>query len=216
MCGPAKAECRCCSIVADMVDSIASMTDSSPIYESLAASVRRLIDATIRTEVANEVIAAATAKIDSVTSQLSAALMPGSFGQRAIEDGQGPASGNVVIGVRNPSAPPLVVHHESDGSVWTEFILGAAYEGPPGHVHGGVSAMILDHVLGATAHKPGRPAYTGTLTLRYHRPTPLQRPLRAEAWIESVQGAKTFAAGQVSDTDGATVFAEGVFIHPRT
>jgi len=75
--------------------------------------------------------------------------------------------------------------------------------------------MILDHVLGATAHKPGQPAYTGTLTVRYHRPTPLQRPLRADAWIESVDGVKTFAAGKVDDADGTTVSAEGVFIHPR-
>lgn len=198
-----------------MVDPIAAMADSSPAYEALATSVRRLIDATIRTEMKPETVAAAAAHIDSVTAQLSAALMPGSFGQRAVDDGQGPAAGNVVIGVRNPSAPPLVIHHESDGSVWTEFILGAAFEGPPGHVHGGVSAMILDHVLGATAHKPGQPAYTGTLTVRYHRPTPLQRPLRAEAWIESLDGVKTFAAGKVSDTGGTTVSAEGVFIHPR-
>jgi acyl-coenzyme A thioesterase PaaI-like protein len=199
-----------------MVDPIVAMADSAPEYEALAASVRRLIDATIRTEVNPETVASAAAGIDSITSQLSTALMPGSFGQRAVDDGQGPAAGNVVIGVRNPSAPPLVIHHGSDGSVWTEFILGAAFEGPPGHVHGGVAAMILDHVLGATAHKPGRPAYTGTLTLRYHRPTPLQRPLRAEAWIESVDGVKTFAAGKVSDTEGTTVSAEGVFIHPQS
>jgi len=115
-----------------MVDPIAATADSSPEYEALATSVRRLIDATIRTEVKPETVASAAAEIDRVTTQLSVALMPGSFGQRAIDDGQGPAAGNVVIGVRNPSAPPLVIHHESDGSVWTEFLLGAAYEGPPG------------------------------------------------------------------------------------
>lgn len=197
------------------MDSIAAMPDSSPIYESLAASVRRLIDATIRTEVGHDVIASAAAEIDNVTSQLSAELMPGTFGERIIDDGQGPASGNVVIGTRNPSAPPLVVHYESDGSVWAEFTLGAAYEGPPGHVHGGVSAMMLDHVLGATAHQPGRPAYTGSLTLRYHRPTPLRHPLRADAWIERTEGVKTFAAGELSDGSGVTVSAKGVFIHPR-
>jgi acyl-coenzyme A thioesterase PaaI-like protein len=204
-----------CSIVADMVDSIAAMTNSSPPYESLAISVRRLIDATIRTEVGHDVIAAATAKIDSVTSELSAAMMPGSFGERGVDDGQGLASGNVMIGPRNPSAPPLVIHHESDGLVWTEFVLGAAYEGPPGHVHGGVSAMILDHVLGATAHQPGRPAYTGTLTQRYHRRTQLNVALRCEAWVENREGVKTFAAGQISDAAGVTVSAEGIFIHPR-
>ncbi|OBI97348.1 PaaI family thioesterase [Mycobacterium asiaticum] len=199
-----------------MVDSFASMTDSLPVYETLAASVRRLIDVTIRTEVDHDVIADATARIDSVTAQLSAELMPGTFGQRDIDDGQGIASGNVVIGVRNPSAPPLVVHHEDDGSVWTEFNLGAAFEGPVGHVHGGVSALILDHVLGATAHRPGKPAYTGTLTLRYHKPTPLRQPLRADAWVDRIEGVKTFAVGQISGPAGVMVSAEGIFIHPRS
>lgn len=203
-------------MVTGMVDSFASMTDSLPVYETLAASVRRLIDVTIRTEVDHDVIADATARIDSVTAQLSAELMPGTFGQRDIDDGQGIASGNVVIGVRNPSAPPLVVHHEDDGSVWTEFNLGAAFEGPVGHVHGGVSALILDHVLGATAHRPGKPAYTGTLTLRYHKPTPLRQPLRADAWVDRIEGVKTFAVGQISGPAGVMVSAEGIFIHPRS
>lgn len=198
-----------------MVDSFAAMTNSSPVYESLATSVRRLIDATIRTEVDHDVIAAATAQIDAVTADLSTALMPGAFGERAVEDGQGIASGNVVVGARNPTAPPLIVNRENDGSVWTEFVLGAAYEGPSGHVHGGVSAMVLDHILGATAHQPGRPAYTGTLTVRYHRKTPLSRPLRARAWVERVEGVKTFAAGEIGDADGPMVSAHGVFIHPR-
>lgn len=53
-----------------------------------------------------------------------------------------------MIGVRNPIAPPVDLIRAEDGSVSADFHLGAAYEGPPGHVHGGVSAMILDHVLG--------------------------------------------------------------------
>jgi acyl-coenzyme A thioesterase PaaI-like protein len=122
----------------------------------------------------------------------------------------------VVIGSRNPVAPPLVIHEDADGAVYTEFELGAAYEGPPGHVHGGICAMILDHVLGATAHLPGKPAYTGTLTLRYLRGTPLGRPLRAEAHVDRIEGVKTFAVGHIADTEGITVQAEGVFIHPRT
>ena len=98
--------------------------------------------------------------------------------------------------------------------MWADFTLGAAYEGPPGHVHGGVCAMVLDHVLGATAHKPGRPAVTGTLSVRYLRGTPLG-PLRAEAHVDRVEGVKTFASGHIADAQGITVRAEGVFLHPR-
>jgi acyl-coenzyme A thioesterase PaaI-like protein len=184
------------------------------VNEPLAQSVRRLIDATIRTEVDDATLTTVQSKIDWATEQLSASLMPGSFGVRQTSDGQSKALGNVVIGLRNPVAPPLVLHHDADGLVWAEFILGAAYEGPAGHVHGGVCAMVLDHVLGATAHLPGKPAYTGTLTLQYVRGTPLG-PLRAEARVERVEGVKTFAVGHIADAEGVTVQAEGVFIHPK-
>lgn len=184
-------------------------------HEWLTGAVRRLIDVTIRTEVNPAAIAAATEKIDSATAQLSDSLLPGSFGVRTGSDGQPTALGNVVIGLRNPIAPPLVIQHGADGAVHTDFVLGAAYEGPAGHVHGGVCAMILDHVLGATAHQPGKPAVTGTLTLRYRRGTRLHRPLRAQAHIHRIEGAKTFAVGSITDSDGVTVEAEGVFIHPR-
>jgi acyl-coenzyme A thioesterase PaaI-like protein len=186
-----------------------------PAYQPLAESVRRLIDLTIRTEVDAIAVAAAKAHIDCAAEQLSEAVTPGSFGVREIVDGQSVASGNVAIGVRNPIAPPLMIHRDDDGAVWTEVTLGAAYEGPPGHVHGGMCALILDHVLGATAHQPGRPAYTGTLTLRYVRGTPLG-PLRAHAHVDRIDGAKTFAKGHIADSRGITVTAEGVFIVPTT
>jgi acyl-coenzyme A thioesterase PaaI-like protein len=186
------------------------------IYEPLAESIRSLIDVSIRTEVDASAVAEATAKIDSAAADLSATMTPNSFGVRHTDDGQSMAWGNVVIGVRNPVAPPLIIHHEPDGSVWTDFELGAAYEGPAGHVHGGVCALVLDHVLGATAHKPGQPAVTGTLTVRYLRGTPLGA-VHAEARVDRVDGVKTYAVGSISDSDGSvTVEAEGIFIHPKT
>ena len=196
------------------VTSSGEMAKLESVYRPLADSVRRLIDATIRTQAGPAAVAAARDKIDCATEELSVMLLPGSFGVRQADDGQAMAWGNVVIGLRNPVAPPLAITHEADGSVWADFTLGAAYEGPPGHVHGGVCAMVLDHVLGATAHQPGRPAYTGTLRIRYLRGTPLG-PLHAEARLDRVDGAKTFAVGHLSDSQGITVEADGVFIHPR-
>jgi acyl-coenzyme A thioesterase PaaI-like protein len=187
---------------------------SETVYEPLTQSVRRLIDAVIRSDTDEETVTKAQALVDEATELLGARLMPGSFGVRSTADGRNIAWGNVAIGLRNPIAPPLVIHHGPTGQVHTDVDLGAAYEGPPGHVHGGVCALILDHVLGATAHQPGEPAYTGSITVRYLRPTPLGR-LRAEARVDRVDGAKTFAVGQVADADGVTVEAHGVFIRPR-
>jgi acyl-coenzyme A thioesterase PaaI-like protein len=195
---------------------VPDFNDLAASYVPLAESLRRLIDVSIRSEVHHDVVASVMAKIDAATDELGAIACADSFGVRQADDGTSIAWGNVAIGLPNPVAPPLTVNHSADGSVWTEFVLGAAYEGPAGHVHGGFCALILDHVLGATAHLPGRPAVTGTLTLRYVRGTRLGRPLRAEARVDRVNGVKTFTSGHIADVEGATVQAEGIFIHPRT
>lgn len=185
------------------------------IYEPLASSVRELIDATVRTEVDAEAVAAAKAEIDSATARLRQKQLDGTYGVRYLATGERMAWGNVAIGVRNPVAPPLVMQHDpSSGKVWCDFELGAAYEGPPGHVHGGVAALVLDHVLGEAASDGVNPRFTGTITLRYVRATRLGR-LHAEAITTRVDGVKTFAAGHLADDEGVTVEAQGVFIQPR-
>jgi len=127
------------------------------IYESLTESVRALIDATIRTEVGADAVAAAKAEIDAATARLRTEQVDGSYGIRFTAEGDQMPWGNVVIGVRNPVAPPLIVEQSDDGGVFADFHLGAAYEGPPRHVHGGVAALVLDHVLGAAASSQERP-----------------------------------------------------------
>jgi acyl-coenzyme A thioesterase PaaI-like protein len=185
------------------------------IYEPLTQSVRELIDATIRTEVDEETVADATAQIDAATARLRSKQMPGPFGVRYTYDAGGMAWGNPVIGVRNPIAPPLVLNCDDSGRVWADFDLGAAYEGPPGHVHGGVCALVLDHVLGEAASGGlTRPAFTGTISCRYLRGTRLGA-LHTEATIERIDGVKTFAVGHLADDEGITVQAEGVFIVPK-
>ncbi len=187
---------------------------SEAAYAALTDSVRRLVDVTIRSQADLDRVAAAKATIDAAADDLSDALLPGSFGVQH-QDGRPLAWGNAVIGLRNALAPPLVVHHDTDGRVWADVTLGAAYEGPAGHVHGGICALLLDHILGATAHKPGQPAVTGTLTLRYELGTRLG-PLHVEAHVDRVDGVKTYAVGHIATADGVTVRAEGVFIHPRS
>ncbi|GFG75936.1 PaaI family thioesterase [Mycobacterium botniense] len=184
------------------------------VYEPLTRSVRALIDATIRTQVDFDVVAAAKAEIDSATARLQSKQLDGTFGIRYLSTGERMAWGNVAIGIRNPIAPPLEVHHDASGTVWCDFHLGAAYEGPPGHVHGGVAALILDHILGEAASDGVNPRFTGTISLRYVRATRLGH-LHAEATTTRTDGVKTFAVGHLADDDGVTVQAEGVFILPR-
>jgi acyl-coenzyme A thioesterase PaaI-like protein len=184
------------------------------VYQPLTESVRDLIDATIRTEVDEDTVAAVKAEIDAATARLRSRQCDGPFGVRYTTGGDRMAWGNPVIGIRNPIAPPLTIEQDADGRMFTDFYVGAAYEGPPGHVHGGVAALVLDHVLGEMAANAESPRFTGTITLRYLRPTRLGH-LHAEARITRTDGIKTYASGHLADEDGVTVEAEGVFIQPR-
>lgn len=182
-------------------------------YAPLADAVRELIDATIHTAADDDVVADARTAIEAVTKSLRQRTRPIGVSYRV--DGARPLTlGNAAIGLGNPIAPPLIIHHDGGGRCWSEFVLGSAYEGPPKLVHGGVSALVLDHMLGEAASEGlSKARFTGTITVKYLRGTPLG-PLRCEAWVDGKEGRKVFARGTISDAAGVTVEAEGVFIEP--
>ena len=184
------------------------------IYEPLTDSVRSLVDAAIRTEADAQTVAEVKRDIDAAIARLRERQLDGAFGVRVTESGESMGWGNAVIGIRNALAPPLFTHRDSEGRISADFHLGAAYEGPPGHVHGGVAALILDHVLGEAASPDRQPRFTGTITMRYLRPTKLGS-LRTEAIRIRSEGVKTYCSGHIADAEGITVEAEGVFITPR-
>jgi acyl-coenzyme A thioesterase PaaI-like protein len=185
------------------------------VFGGLADSVRALADASLRTTVAAEVVAEVQVQVDRATARLREELIPGSFGVSMSSTGHLRDHGNAVVGLRNPIAPPLVIDRSPDGRAWSSFSLGALYEGPPGLVHGGVAALVLDQMLGVAASAGGSPGMTGTLSLRYEQGTPLGG-CSAEAWIDRVEGVKTIVKGELRRADGAcTVRAEGIFILPR-
>jgi len=185
------------------------------IYEPLAESVRALVDATIRTTEDAETLAAVKNDIDAAVLRLRRNQIDGTFGETLLDNGATANWGNAVRGIRNALAPPVFSHIDESGRVSADFHLGAAYEGPPGHVHGGVSAMILDQLLGEAACPDRIPRFSGSVTYRYVRPAVLGA-LHAEAFRTHTEGAKTYCSAYIADTDGAIlVEAEGVFIMPR-
>ncbi|MDT4938293.1 MAG: hypothetical protein QOG80_1964 [Pseudonocardiales bacterium] len=127
--------------------------------------------------------------------------------------GEGISRHNPVTGPENAIAPPLYLEATPDGGVFGEATLGLVYQGPPGYVHGGVSALLLDHVLGVANHVAGDSGMTAQLTLRYRRPAPLFEPLTFAAHQLSVDGSKIRTTGSISARGEECVIAEGLFIN---
>jgi acyl-coenzyme A thioesterase PaaI-like protein len=121
-----------------------------------------------------------------------------------------------IVGPLNPIAPPVRMWADSARHVHGEVVLDAPYVGPPGLVHGGVLALIFDELLGAAAVINDCPGFTGTLTVKYLRGTPVRTPLTMEASVERVEGRKTFVTGEIRNGAAVTAVATGIFISTET
>ncbi|MGB0618956.1 MAG: PaaI family thioesterase [Myxococcota bacterium] len=117
-----------------------------------------------------------------------------------------------IIGLANPLAPPLSIARSGDRTARATATFGSAYEGPPGHVHGGWVAAAFDEVLGYVQSLGGNPGMTGRLITHYRRPTPLHVELRFEAQLVREEGRKIFTEAQVYAGDTLTAEAEGLFV----
>lgn len=118
---------------------------------------------------------------------------------------------SAFMGAANPIAPPMKLSMR-EGKVIGAVRFGDLYEGPPGHVHGGFVAAVLDEVLGAAQASTGRPGMTARLEVQYRAPTPLHSDLVATGWVERVEGRKIYAIGEVRFGDRVTAVAEGLFV----
>ena len=184
------------------------------LHVPLAEAIRELVDAAILTTTDEETVRSATTTVREVTARLRREQVPGTAGVHHNADGGAWNWGNAAVGLRNAAAPPLVMATRTDGTAYGEATLGAAHEGPPGLAHGGVVALLLDHIMGVTASRYERVTFTGTLTLRFLRGTPLGH-VRVDARIDSAEGRKVVVVGSLSDAEGVTAEAEGVFVVPR-
>lgn len=179
-----------------------------------AAALRRITTAVVGLPVDDVDIAEAAAVLEEVAERLEACAGPGRR-SRMEPDPSGDAQDffptSPVIGYANPIAPPVRVELGQDGLTGTAFF-DYQYEGPPTCVHGGVLAMVFDELLGATNIAAGCPGMTGTLTVRYRRPTPLRAPLRLESRCLGREGRKIRTWGAIFDGETLLAEAEGVFI----
>ena len=189
----------------------------------LAAEVRRLSALVAGRPIPDEVLARAATEAGALADRLAGAAAPGKA-PRGMPGPDGRLAGHPqdffptspVFGYANPVAPPVDVWVAAgeDGSkeLRGRVTFDYPYEGPPTCVHGGVIAELLDELLGAVNIVVGRAGFTGTLTIRYRRPTPLLVPLDVVARQVGAEGRKIFAEGSISYEGQVTAEAEGVFI----
>ncbi len=124
-----------------------------------------------------------------------------------------------IIGAINPLSVPMRMDIEGDGGINSTVVgyalFPAAYEGPPGCVHGGFIAAYFDEVLGMTQSLSGNPGMTVNLTVDYRAPTPLKQPVIFRGRVVSIDGRKISVAGTLHHGETLCAEAKGLFVSMR-
>jgi len=184
----------------------------------LGTALRELVDAAVRTEVSLEELAEATTAARDLATRLRADSREVHDIARVDDPEIGERWYSPVYGPGNPVAPPIVATQTDDGRATGRVTVGKPHEGPPGLVHGGVVATLLDHLLARAVRAAGRGGLTATLTVTYRRPVRLGVPLLGTAEIGTVDGRRTTARARLvqEDDPGTTLAeAEGLFVALR-
>jgi acyl-coenzyme A thioesterase PaaI-like protein len=182
----------------------------------LAKAMREVIDRLVTSDAPEAELRGAADALERYARRLAShprRVLPAGFAETANAGDVGAFFDySPLIGLSNPMAPPIALRIDEGNIVRGNVTFGVAYEGPPGHVHGGFVAAAFDEVLGFAQSTTGHPGMTGTLTIRYRRPTPLNRELRFEARVLRVEGRKIFTEGQLYAGELLTAEAEGLFL----
>ena len=109
-----------------------------------------------------------------------------------------------VCGVENPFGLKLTFMETPEGEVFSKIRVPRQYEGYPGVVHGGITAAMLDEVVGRTAMVGNHNHFwvTAKLELRYRRPVPSETELTLRGRLVKSRGKVTVAHGELRLPDG--------------
>jgi len=198
------------------------VSERTRLAEALRAMTERLAIAELSEEEARNMAERVEADLAQLHEFPERALRR-SFGESASpSDHRSFRDHSPLTGVLSPIAPPLrmeIVDRDIEGSACVEgrVRFGWAYEGPPGHLHGGYVAAIFDELLGMAQTLSGEVGLTGKLTVRFREPTPLHTELRAVGKFLRMDGRRIFTRGELYAGERRTADAEGLFIrlHPE-
>jgi uncharacterized protein (TIGR00369 family) len=119
-------------------------------------------------------------------------------------------------GQANPNGLHLEFLLAADGSVVSLATIPDTFEGPPGCVHGGVIATLLDEAMSKAVRAQGLIAMTRKLDVEYLRPVPSGAPIRMEGKILSSEGRKHWVHARILNAHGSELaLGKGLFIEVR-
>lgn len=103
-----------------------------------------------------------------------------------------------------------------DGAIASNAIISDQYEGPPGFLHGGIIATLLDEAMSKANRARGVTAMTRQMQVEYLLPIPSGKAIRIEGTVTRSEGRKHWAESRIRNANGEVLArATGLFIAVR-
>ena len=99
------------------------------------------------------------------------------------------------------------------GRLYAKAWFGRETQGPPGHVHGGAMAAVLDEAMGGACWMNGHRTVAAKISVSFIAMLKLGSETTVESCVERVDGRKVYVRATLSDANGALVAeSDGLFI----
>lgn len=119
-------------------------------------------------------------------------------------------------GQANPVGLHLEFFLAEDGAVVSFATVADTYEGPPGYLHGGIIATLLDEAMSKAVRARGLVAMTRKLEVDYLRPVPSGSAIRVEGRVVRDEDRKHWTEARLINAGGLTLAeGKGLFIEVR-
>jgi uncharacterized protein (TIGR00369 family) len=116
-------------------------------------------------------------------------------------------------GTNNPVGLKLEFSKTAEGAVLCAAVVSNNYEGPPGYLHGGIIATLLDEAMSKANRAQGVTAMTRQMQVEYLRPVPSHAAIEIEGRVTRSEGRKHWTEAQIRNADGKILAqATGLFI----
>ena len=102
--------------------------------------------------------------------------------------------------------------HKSEPKLWGTVRLQSEFTGPPGHVHGGAQAYVLDEAMGTVCWHANLPVMAREIRIEFLRVIPLAVDLAVRAEVVRQDGGDVVVTAEWLDQQGRTLArGEGKF-----
>jgi acyl-coenzyme A thioesterase PaaI-like protein len=108
--------------------------------------------------------------------------------------------------MRRPNEEGIELHE-------SPLTFGGHHQGAPGIVHGGLVGAALDEACGLLATWYRFPTVTARIAVRFRKPVPINRELKATASVSASRGRRIEVTAELRDGREVLAEAEGTFLH---